>query len=93
MYPQRVFNIYRGYRDKLYWFFSLQVPPEHVISASFMSAPAALAIAKISLPETEVSNIRTQKEIKLPAGYVTHVIYMSCHVHKILSQTVTMQFR
>ena len=47
----------------------LQVPAEHVISASFMSAPAALAIAKISIPETQVSKIRTQKEIHLPAGY------------------------
>ncbi|XP_053376292.1 solute carrier family 28 member 3-like isoform X2 [Mercenaria mercenaria] len=50
------------------------VPAEHVISASFMSAPAALAIAKISVPETEVSKIKSQKEIKLPSGQESNMI-------------------
>lgn len=50
------------------------VPAEHVISASFMSAPAALAIAKISVPETQVSKIKTQKEIKLPSGQESNLI-------------------
>ena len=35
-----------------------------------MSAPAALAIAKLSIPETEVSQIKSQREIKIPSGYV-----------------------
>ncbi|KAL4240292.1 hypothetical protein ACF0H5_001085 [Mactra antiquata] len=50
------------------------VPAEHVISASFMSAPAALAIAKISIPETQPSKIKTQKEIKIPTGQETNLI-------------------
>ncbi|KAH3891845.1 solute carrier family 28 member 3-like [Dreissena polymorpha] len=50
------------------------VRAEHVISASFMSAPAALAIAKISVPETQISNIKTQNEIKLPSGQETNLI-------------------
>ncbi|XP_060601880.1 solute carrier family 28 member 3-like isoform X2 [Ruditapes philippinarum] len=50
------------------------VPAEHVISASFMSAPAALAIAKISVPETEVSQIKSQAEIKLPSGQESNMI-------------------
>ncbi|WAR02831.1 S28A3-like protein [Mya arenaria] len=50
------------------------VPAEHVISASFMSAPAALAIAKISIPETQKSQIRSQKEINLPSGQETNLI-------------------
>lgn len=30
-----------------------QIPAEHVITASFMSAPAALAVSKLNWPETE----------------------------------------
>ena len=32
-----------------------QVPANHLISASVMSAPAALAMSKLRYPETEVS--------------------------------------
>jgi len=33
-----------------------QVPPTHLISASVMSAPAALAMSKLICPETEQSS-------------------------------------
>lgn len=50
------------------------IPPEHLVSASFMSAPAALAMAKISIPETERSSIRRQKDLKVPLGNATNLI-------------------
>lgn len=46
----------------------MQVPAEHVISASFMSAPAALAVAKISFPETKASNKLIDREMELEVG-------------------------
>ncbi|KAL3857988.1 hypothetical protein ACJMK2_012607 [Sinanodonta woodiana] len=50
------------------------VPAEHVISASFMSAPAALAVSKLSLPETEIPKIKSQKEIKITAGREVNIL-------------------
>lgn len=46
-----------------------QVPAEHVISASFMSAPAALAVAKIAFPETKSTDFKISKEMELEVGY------------------------
>ena len=34
---------------------ALKVPANHLLSASFMSAPAALALSKLFYPETEKS--------------------------------------
>ncbi len=42
---------------------SFGIPAEHLIAASVMSAPAALAISKIMFPETEISP--TKGEVKL----------------------------
>lgn len=39
------------------------IPPEHILAASVMSAPAALAISKIFYPETETS--LTQGKVKI----------------------------
>lgn len=44
------------------------VPAEHVISASFMSAPAALAVAKIAFPETKSTDFKISKEMELEVG-------------------------
>jgi len=41
----------------------LQIPANHLLSASFMSAPAALAISKLFYPETAKSRT-TAKEAK-----------------------------
>ena len=35
-----------------------------------MSAPAALAMAKLFYPEQEVSEVQTGEQMKLPKGYV-----------------------
>ncbi|KAJ8312150.1 hypothetical protein KUTeg_009523, partial [Tegillarca granosa] len=43
------------------------VPAEHVISASFMSAPASLAVAKLGWPETE-ETIEVDTDIELHDG-------------------------
>ena len=43
---------------------SFGVPAEHLIAASVMSAPAALAISKIMFPETETSP--TQGKVSIP---------------------------
>ena len=42
---------------------SLQIPANHLLSASVMSAPAALAISKLFYPETEKSKT-TFKNVK-----------------------------
>ncbi|MGC1308852.1 MAG: NupC/NupG family nucleoside CNT transporter [Phormidesmis sp.] len=41
------------------------IPANHLIAASVMSAPAALAISKIMFPETEVSPTRGEVKIKV----------------------------
>lgn len=41
----------------------LQIPANHLISASIMAAPCALAISKLSFPETEKSNT-TEDDVK-----------------------------
>lgn len=53
-----------------------QVPAEHVISASFMSAPAALAVAKIAFPETKSTDFKISKEMELEVGYGGFLWYM-----------------
>lgn len=44
-------------------FVLLGAPPQHLLSAAVMSAPAAIAIAKLSHPETEESVTRTQEDL------------------------------
>lgn len=39
-----------------YFFLTLKVPPDHLITAGLMSAPASLAISKILFPETKKTN-------------------------------------
>lgn len=52
-----------------YWYF-LQVPANHLITASVMSAPAALAISKLAYPETE--RTRKQDFDKMGKSYDTY---------------------
>ena len=47
-----------------YIFFGID--PTHVIAASVMSAPAALAISKLVYPETEQSKLVTEEDVQLP---------------------------
>jgi len=50
----------------------MQASPEHLLSAAIMSAPAALAMAKLSYPETEESHTKTQEDV-----YIEN-LYASC---------------
>jgi len=43
----------------------MQASPEHLLSAAIMSAPAALAMAKLSYPETEESHTKTQEDVHI----------------------------
>ncbi|CAH1785453.1 unnamed protein product [Owenia fusiformis] len=50
-------------------YISYGAPPEHVLSAAIMSAPAALALAKLSVPETEESRTKSGGiELEKPAS-------------------------
>ena len=40
-----------------------QASPQHLLSAAIMSAPAALAMAKLSFPETQVSQTKTEQDV------------------------------
>lgn len=44
------------------------ISASHLLSASVMSAPAALAISKLFYPETEKSKFKKMEEIDLPRG-------------------------
>ncbi|WAQ95142.1 S28A3-like protein [Mya arenaria] len=44
-------------------YISFGVAPEHLLCASVMNAPCALAIAKLLYPETETSNIRKMSDV------------------------------
>ncbi len=50
-------------------YISLGIPPEHLIAASVMSAPAALAMAKIFYPETARSETIGKIEIEVKSNY------------------------
>ena len=47
-----------------------QVPANHLISASIMAAPCALAISKLSYPETEQSKTTGEDVAKMEARFV-----------------------
>ena len=47
-------------------FISFGIDPAHLLSASVMSAPAALAISKLMYPETEQSETQNSDDIDIP---------------------------
>ncbi|XP_045168667.2 solute carrier family 28 member 3-like [Mercenaria mercenaria] len=46
-------------------YISFGVPPEHLLCASVMNAPCALAVSKLLYPETETSQIRKLSDVDL----------------------------
>lgn len=44
----------------------VQVPANHLLSASVMSAPAALAMSKLFYPETKKSKARAEDVYNMP---------------------------
>ncbi|XP_033101813.1 solute carrier family 28 member 3-like isoform X2 [Anneissia japonica] len=55
-------------------YISFGVDASHLISASVMSAPAALAMSKLFWPETEESKMVTVEQVKLPKGEERNVV-------------------
>ncbi|EDV25882.1 uncharacterized protein TRIADDRAFT_24158 [Trichoplax adhaerens] len=53
-------------------YIGLGVPATHLLTASFMSAPAALAVAKLVYPETEKDEEYDVEDIKLERGTETN---------------------
>lgn len=49
---------------------STQIDASSLISASVMAAPCALAISKLSYPETEKSKFTSTSQIKVDSGWV-----------------------
>ena len=58
------------YPEKMSNFSFFQAPPEYLLSAAVMSAPAAIAVSKINYPETEESVTKRQEDVKLERGFV-----------------------
>ncbi len=54
-------------------YISFGISPEHLIGASVMSAPAALAIAKIFYPETTKPETRAKIEIEVKSSYTNAI--------------------
>lgn len=52
----------------------LQIDASSLISASVMAAPCALALSKLSYPETEESPFKSEKNVKISAGCVLDII-------------------
>ncbi|XP_052095831.1 solute carrier family 28 member 3-like isoform X2 [Mytilus californianus] len=50
------------------------VPAKHLLSASVMSAPAALAMAKLSYPETKVSKAHNKDVYKIESGKERNIV-------------------
>ncbi|KAJ8285429.1 hypothetical protein GJAV_G00026700 [Gymnothorax javanicus] len=59
-------------------FISFGIPASHLLTASVMSAPASLAIAKTFWPETEKPKI-TRKGLKLEKGDGRNLLEAACH--------------
>lgn len=58
----------------------LQIDASSLISASVMAAPCALAISKLSYPETEESPFKSAKNVKISAGWA-HLAILSFSFH------------
>ncbi|MGF1589705.1 MAG: NupC/NupG family nucleoside CNT transporter [Pleurocapsa sp.] len=54
-------------------YIALGIPVQHLLSASVMSAPAALAVSKLFYPETEKSQTKGKVEILSSTNYVNGI--------------------
>ena len=61
----------------------LQAPPQHLISAAVMSAPAVMAIAKLNYPETKESITKRQEDVEMASGLVLYD-FILCHLYPCL---------
>jgi len=63
-------------------------PPQYLISASVMSAPATIAVSKLAYPETEESVTKTQEDVTLEKGEETNVIEAGANGATVAGKTV-----
>lgn len=54
-------------------YIAIGISPTHLISASVMSAPAALAISKIMYPETDKSQNKTEVNLEIKSPYINAI--------------------
>ncbi|XP_067838422.1 solute carrier family 28 member 3-like [Heptranchias perlo] len=59
-------------------YISFGISAPHLLSASVMSAPAALAVAKLFWPETETPKISAKSNLKLDKGDARNIIEAAC---------------
>ncbi|XP_029618146.1 solute carrier family 28 member 3 isoform X4 [Salmo trutta] len=60
-------------------FISFGVEASHLLTASVMSAPASLAIAKTFWPETEIPKVTAKKGLKLDTGKSSNLLEAASH--------------
>ncbi|XP_073321881.1 solute carrier family 28 member 3-like [Pagrus major] len=60
-------------------YISFGVEASHLLTASVMSAPASLAIAKTFWPETETSRVTARQDLKMDIGASTNVLEAVSH--------------
>ena len=61
------------------------MPANHLLSASVMSAPAALAMSKLSYPETKKSKAHGDTVYNMPKGSVCFLDYFCLHSFLLLT--------
>ena len=59
------------------------IPPEHLITCSFMAAPASLAVSKLFYPETQSSKT-TIDDIKVDKGDEANVLDAAAKVYSMI---------
>uniref|UniRef100_A0A4W5M3J9 Sodium/nucleoside cotransporter n=1 Tax=Hucho hucho TaxID=62062 RepID=A0A4W5M3J9_9TELE len=60
-------------------FISFGIEASHLLTASVMSAPASLAIAKTFWPETEIPKVTAKKGLKLETGEGSNLLEAASH--------------
>lgn len=73
-----IFCIYKVAGSVLAAFIGFGVPANHLLVASVMSAPAALAVAKLMYPETKKTKASWDRIRNLPKLYVKVCLKVFC---------------
>ena len=68
------------------------IPAEHLITCSFMAAPASLAVSKLFYPETEKSKT-TINDIKVEKGEESNVLDAAAKVRLLPSMTKNQELK
>ncbi|CAH1792806.1 unnamed protein product [Owenia fusiformis] len=69
-------------------FIALGAPARHLLSAAVMSAPAAMAVCKLNYPETEVSCLKTEKDVKLGKATERNMVEAASSAASLAGKTI-----